>query len=78
MDSVNIRELRNRGGQVIDRVTRGASIVVTKGGTPVAELRPFGRPTLGRETLLARWKRLQPVDPAALRRDPDRVLDPSL
>ncbi len=78
MSSVNVRELRNRGGEVIERVARGASVIVTKGGAAVAELRPIARPALDRETLLARWKRLPPVDPAALRSDLDRVLDPSL
>ena len=73
-----MRELRNRGGEVVDRVARGASVVVTKGGAAVAELRPIPKQALDRETLLARFKRLPAVDPAKLRRDLDRVIDPVL
>lgn len=78
MSSVNVRELRNRGGEVIDRVARGASVVVTKGGAAVAELRPIQRQALDRETLLARWRHLPAVDPKAFRRDLDSAIDPSL
>jgi prevent-host-death family protein len=78
MSSVNVRELRSRGGEVVERVARGASVIVTKGGAAVAELRPIARPALDRETLFARWKRLPAVDAEALRRELDRVLDPAL
>ena len=78
MASVNVRDLRNRGGEVAERVARGASVIVTKGGTAVAELRPIPQQALDRETLLARFKRLPAVDPIELRRDLDRVLDPAL
>jgi antitoxin (DNA-binding transcriptional repressor) of toxin-antitoxin stability system len=59
-------------------VAHGASVIVTKGGAAVAELRPIAKQALDRETLLARWKCSPPVDPEALKRDLDRVLDPSL
>jgi prevent-host-death family protein len=78
MSTVTIRDLRNLGGKVLERVLAGESLTVTRAGTPVAELRPVHRPGLDRETLLARWRRLPPVDPVALRRDIDAVLDPSL
>lgn len=78
MSSVNVRDLRNKGGEVVDRVARGASVIVTKGGAAVAELRPIPKQALDRETLLARFKRLPAVDPAKLRRDLDRVVDPAL
>lgn len=78
MSSVNVRELRNRGGEVVERVARGASVIVTKGGAAVAELRPIPKQALDRETLLARFKRLPSVDPEALKRDLDRAIDPSL
>lgn len=63
---------------MVDRVARGASVIVTKGGAAVAELRPIPKQALDRETLLARFKRLPAVDPIKLRRDLDRVLDPAL
>ncbi len=78
MSSVNVLELRNRGGEVVERVARGASVIVTKGGAAVAELRPIPKPALDRETLFERFKRLPSVDPEALRRDLDRVIEPSL
>lgn len=59
-------------------MARGASVIVTKGGTAVAELRPIPKQALDRETLLARFKRLPAVDPIELRRDLDRFIDPAL
>jgi prevent-host-death family protein len=78
MSSVSIRELRNHGGDVIERVLAGESVTVTRAGTPVAELRPLRRRALDRATLLERWRRLPAVDPKALREDLDAVVDPSL
>ena len=78
MEYVTIRELRNQGGVVVDRVLAGEALVVTRDGTPVAELRPVAGPRLSAATLLDRWRHLPRVDGAALRADLDRVLDPSL
>lgn len=75
---VSIRELRNHGGDVVDRVAAGERLTVTRSGRPVAELRPVGRPAVKAETLLERWRRLPPVDPDRLREDLDEFLDPSL
>lgn len=75
---VTIRELRNHGGAVVDRVARGEQITITRAGTPVAELRPTSPPALPAGLLLARWRRLPTVDPAALRADVDEVLDAGL
>jgi hypothetical protein len=44
----------------------------------VAELRPLTRPGLAADALLARWRRLPPLDPVAVRRDIDELIDPSL
>jgi prevent-host-death family protein len=78
MSYVTIRDLRNRGGDVVDRALGGEEITITRSGKPVAELRPVSRAPLSAEVLLARWRRLPAVDPAALRADVDDVLDPSL
>ena len=78
MDSVTVRELRNRGGEVLDRVTRGETLVVTRDGTEVAELRPRRRRSPAAADLIARRRHLPEVDPDALRRDLDTVLDPRL
>jgi prevent-host-death family protein len=77
MASVSIRDLRNHGGDVVDRASRGEKITITRAGTPVAELQAL-RPPLSAEMLLDRWRRLPAVDPARLRKDVDQLLDASL
>lgn len=78
MKSVTIRELRNRGGEVVDRVAAGEAVTITRSGKPVAELRPLRGEPLTAPLLLERWRGIAPVDEAALRRDMDIALDPSL
>jgi prevent-host-death family protein len=75
---VSIRELRNHGGDVVDRVAAGQRLTVTRSGKPVAELHPVGRPALKAEVLLERWRRLPHVASDRLREDLDELLDPSL
>ena len=78
MAEVTIRELRNKGGVVIDRVLAGEHLTVTRSGRPVAQLRPLPRKGLDPATLLDRWRHLPHLDPASLRHDIDRIIDPSL
>ena len=78
MSSVTVRELRNKGGEVLDRVERGEHVIVTRDGRPVAELRPLPRASARPSELIARRRRLPRVDPEALRRDIDTVVDPTL
>lgn len=78
MESVSVRELRNHGGEVLDRVARGEVLVVTRDGAEVAELRPRTRRSPSPAELIARRRHLPTVDPGALRRDLDAVLDPQL
>lgn len=78
MAEVTIRELRNRGGDVVDRVERGERLTVTRDGRPVAELSPVGPPALDAATVLRRWARLPQVDPRRLRADIDAIFDQSL
>lgn len=77
MTDVTIRELRNHGGEVVDRAARGEQITITRSGKPVAELRALRAP-LSAEGLLSRWRHLPAVDPVALREDVDRLLDAGL
>ncbi|WP_104435576.1 type II toxin-antitoxin system Phd/YefM family antitoxin [Kineococcus xinjiangensis] len=44
MQSISVRELRNDSGQVLRKVSEGASFVVTSNGQPVAELSPHRPP----------------------------------
>lgn len=78
MREVTIRDLRNRGGRVLERVTRGEALTVTRDGHPVAELRPLPRRPLPAETLLSHWRGLPPIDATRLKADIDAVLDASL
>lgn len=73
-----MRELRNLGGDVLRRVEHGERIVITRDGTPVAELRPLPRSSAGPAELIRRRMNLPPVNPDALRRDIDNLVDPSL
>lgn len=78
MDRVTVRELRNEGGAVIDRVIAGETLVVTRDGQPVAELRPLRRPGPDMATILEQWRHLPPMDFDRFRADIDRIIDPSL
>lgn len=75
MPEVTIRELRNRGGEVVDRVAAGERLTITRSGRPVAELRPLHAAAVSGATLLQRWRRLPAVDAAALRADLDDTLE---
>jgi antitoxin (DNA-binding transcriptional repressor) of toxin-antitoxin stability system len=78
MGEVSIRDLRNHGGEVVDRAARGEQITITRAGRAVAELRALSHPPVAAATLLDRWRALPQVDAVALRRDIDRLLDASL
>lgn len=78
MADVNIRQLRNHGGDIVDRAARGEQITITRSGRPVAELRPIAPPPLSAQTLLLRRRRLPAVDPVALRADIDEIMHAGL
>ena len=78
MPEVSIRELRNHGGEVIDRVVGGERLTITRDGRRVAELRPLGRQAIPARVLIERWSRLPSVDLPRFRADLDRVLDARL
>ncbi len=78
MSEVSIRELRNHGGDVVDRAAKGERLTITRSGKPVAELRPLSREPKPLDVIIARRRQLPPVDPDQLRQDLDRILDPTL
>ena len=78
MSEASIRELRNHGGEVIDRVAAGERVTITRDGKAVAELRPLPRPRATAAALIERFRRLPPVDPGRFRVDIDEVVDQSL
>ena len=75
MEAISVRELRNYGGQILDRVEKGESVTVTRDGTPVAVLSPLPAPRLSSVALLARWKNVPLIDGDRLRDDLGEVLD---
>jgi len=78
VSEVSIRDLRNHGGDIVERAAGGEAITITRAGTPVAQLRALpGRPVAA-ERLLERWRRLPRIDADALRADVDTTLDSRL
>ncbi len=78
MRTVTIRDLRNRGGEVLSEVARGETLIVTRDGVPIAELRPLPRRGVSSTELIERSRNLPPMDYAKLRADLDSILDWSL
>ena len=78
MDNVTVRELRNNGGRVLQRVADGETLTVTMDGQPIAELRPVPGRAIPAATLLKRWRQLPRVDAKQMRADLARVLDASM
>jgi prevent-host-death family protein len=75
VDEVSVRDLRNYGGQILDRVEGGESMTITRDGTPVARLSPLPTPRLSAAALLVRWENVPVIDAAALREDITEVVD---
>ena len=78
MADVSIRDLRNHGGDVVDRAARGERITITRAGAPVARLQPVPPPPVTTQLLLERWRRLPALDPDAIGADIDATLDARL
>ncbi|MFT3853386.1 MAG: type II toxin-antitoxin system prevent-host-death family antitoxin [Ilumatobacteraceae bacterium] len=78
MADVSIRQLRNHGGEVVERAQRGERLTITKAGKPVAQLVALPHPPVSLDVLRHRWARLPRVDPDRLRRDIDAVMDPTI
>lgn len=75
MQEVSVRELRNYGGQILDRVEGGESVTVTRDGTPVAVLSPLPAPRVSSAALVEKWKNIPLIDGDRLRNDIGEVLD---
>lgn len=75
MQEVSVRELRNNGGQILDRVAGGESMTITRDGTPVAVVSPLSTPRLSAAALLERWKNVPVIDGEQLREDIAEIMD---
>lgn len=73
MAEATIRELRNHGGEVVDRAARAETITITRNGLPVAELRPLCVPRKSGAAVIAAFKGSPPMDPQRLRDDIDAI-----
>ncbi len=70
------RELRNQSAAVLREVEAGRTIIVSRNGTPVAELRPIRpRRFVPRATLAESASRAPRVDADRFRADLDVVID---
>jgi prevent-host-death family protein len=78
MPDVSIRDLRNHGGEVVERAQRGERLTITRAGKPVAQLTALRPAPLTLDELMRRRARLPHVDPARLRNDVDAVINASV
>lgn len=78
MPDISIRDLRNHGGEVVERAQRGERLTITRAGKPVAQLFALPRPPAPLDELRRRWATLPEIDPVALQGEIDDVLDPAL
>jgi prevent-host-death family protein len=75
---ISQRELRNDSAAVLREVQAGQTVIVTRNGTPVAELRPLPpRRFVPRAVIADAAGRAPRVDAARLRADLDAVVDQS-
>jgi prevent-host-death family protein len=74
--SITQRELRNDSAAVLREVEGGRSLIVTRNGTPVAELRPVGRQHFApRERIAIAAQRAARIDRRRFRDDVDSLAD---
>jgi prevent-host-death family protein len=77
--TITQRELRNDSGAVLREVQAGQTIIVTRNGVPVAELRPIPpRSFVPRAVIADAAGRAPRIDAGRLRNDLDAVVDQSV
>ncbi len=71
-ESITQRELRNDSGEIMRRLDRGESFVVTRNGVPVGELTPLRRHRfVSAEVIVAAFKGAPAIDAGRFRDDLD-------
>jgi len=76
---INQRELRNDSAAILRDVQAGQTIVVTRNGVPVAELRPVAPRRLVPRAMIAQAAQNAPaIDARRFRRDLDAVVNQSV
>jgi prevent-host-death family protein len=77
--TINQRELRNAAAKVLREVQAGQTVIVTRNGEPVAELRPIQpRRFVPRAAIAEAAARAASIDAARFRADNDAVVDQSV
>ena len=77
--SITQRQLRNSSGAVLREVQAGQTVIVTRNGVPIAELRPLPpRRFVPRAVIADAARRAPRVDAGRLRADLDAVVDQSV
>ena len=77
MRVISQRELRNQSAAILRDVQAGQSMIVTRNGTPVAELRPVSRRRFVPRAVLAQAARSAPrIDAARFHADLDALVEP--
>lgn len=77
--TISQRELRNDSAAVLREVESGETLVITRNGTPIAELRPLGpRRFVPRDRIVNAAKTAPRIDFARFRADLDSTLDQRL
>ena len=75
--TITQRELRNDSGAVLREVEAGRTIVISRNGTPVAELRQVNRRRfVPRATIAEASANAARIDAGQFRADLDAVVDP--
>ena len=75
--TITQRQLRNDSAAILREVQAGESLIVTRNGTPVAELRPVSPRRFVPRAAIAQAARGAPrIDAARFRADLDTLVDP--
>jgi prevent-host-death family protein len=76
MRSITQRELRNDSGAILREVQAGETLIVTRNGTPVAELRPIQpRRFVPRAAIAGAAERAPKIHSQRFRADIDAIID---
>ena len=74
IQTITQRELRNDSGEIMRRLDKGESFVVTRNGTPVGELTPMRRHRfVSTDAVSAMFRNAPAVDAAQFRADLDAI-----
>ncbi len=74
--AITQRELRNDSGEIMRRLDRGETFIVTRNGVPVGELTPLRRHRfVTADAAVAVFRNAPSVDAARFRTDLDSVAD---